>query len=449
VKSVKASGTIDNANATIGANNIALLTGPTTFGPATGNCAIPVRTGEHNLTLSATGEKPTAYSGFITGNGGVTFAAAGDKPGPRQPLEITGPAPSSYKGQTVLARGVVKLNKPAGVIAVPGGLAVGGSSPANAGDGVILGADGQFAPGAAVSLNGKAQPCFLDLAGHKTVLAKLTLEGQATIRTGPGGQLTVKQLLVDGKKIAAGVHKAPQPWLDGPCSVSVDPRIDVKGEYVVPNREIGAGNIANLTGDAMFGWQTATCDIDVITNGHTITIDSGEGNALCYTGAISGTGNVVLLSGPSRNNLKDMPLQLCGPKPNTATGKFLAAKGRVQLEKPDGTDAISGDVVVGGQGFNDCLHWLKSNQIKDTATITLINAGNSGGAYLSLNGCTETAAALVMAADTAVRTDSPDGHAGALTVKALTVNKVAKPAGTYTAATEKWIEGKGKVVVAP
>jgi hypothetical protein len=36
-----------------------------------------------------------------------------------------------------------------------------------------------------------------------------------------------------------------------------------------------------------------------------------------------------------------------------------------------------------------------------------------------------------------------------LTVKAITVNNVKKPAGTYTAATEKWLEGKGKIVVAP
>ena len=107
----------------------------------------------------------------------------------------------------------------------------------------------------------------------------------------------------------------------------------------------------------------------------------------------------------------------------------MAAKGRVQLEKPDGVDAISGDVVVGGQGFNDCLHWIRSNQIKDTATVTLLDSGNSGGAYLSLNGCNETVAALVMAAHTTVKTDSPEGRSGVLTVKSLTVNSVRKPAG--------------------
>jgi hypothetical protein len=314
---------------------------------------------------------------------------------------------------------------------------------------VVLAGDGQIAATATVTLNGTVQPCFLDLAGHKAVLARAIVDGRARILTGPGGRLTARQVLVDGRKIAAGTHRAPQAWLEGNGAVTIDPRVDVKGYVLNPNAEIGPDNVANMTGDTVFGWVTGTCAIDLITNGHTVTIDSGEGNALCYMGTISGTGNVVLLSGPSRNNLKDMPLRLGGDKPNTTTGKFMAAKGRVQLEKPDGVDAISGDVVVGGQGFNDCLHWIRSNQIKDTATVTLLDSGNSGGAYLSLNGCNETVAALVMAAHTTVKTDSPEGRSGVLTVKSLTVNSVRKPAGAYTAATEKWIEGNGKVVVAP
>ncbi|MEI7900623.1 MAG: family 20 glycosylhydrolase [bacterium] len=451
VKSISAAGVIDNANAVIGAGNIAVLTNATTFGPATGTCGIPVRTGNFNMTFCAAGDKPVAYSGFITGSGSVTFnAASGGQPAARRhPLEIAGPAANTYSGATVLSCGVLKLNKPAGVTAIPGDLSVGGSDKANAGDAVLLAGDGQIAPSATVTLNGKAQPCFLDLAGHKTDLAKVVIDGQAKIRTGAGGLLTVKQLIVDGKKAAAGNHKAPQAWLEGGGAVTVDPRVDVKGRYGNPNGQIGSGNIGNMIGDTELWVGVGTCDIDLITNGHTLTFDSGDGNALCYLGTISGTGDVVLLMGPSRTGFKDAPLRLAGDKPNTTTGKFIARKGRVQLEKPDGTDAVSGDVVVGGQGFNDCLHWINSNQIKDSATVTLINAGNSGAAYLSLNGCSEAVAALVMAANTTVRTDSPEGKSGALTVTSLTVNTVKKPAGTYTAATEKWIDGTGKVVVAP
>ena len=450
VKSVNAAGVIDNANTTIGANNIAVLTAATTFGPATGNCAIPVRASGFGLTFCAAGDKPVTYGGFITGASGVTWSASANEQAPsKHPLEIGGPAASSYPGPTVLTRGVLKLNKPAGVIAIPGNLIVGGATAANAGDTVVLAGDGQIAPSATVTLNGKAQPCGLDLAGHKLALAKVVVDGQAKIRTGTGGQLVVKQLVVDGVKLATGTHKAPQPWLDGTGAVTIDPRVDLKGRYGSPSVEIGEGNIGNMIADTAFVINVGTCDIDLVTNGHTITFDSGDGNALCYMGTISGTGDVVLLMGPSHTGYKDAPLRLAGPKPNTTSGKFIARKGRVQLEKSDGVDAISADVVVGGQGFNDCLHWATSNQIKDTSTITLLDAGNSGAAYLSLNGCNETAAALVMAPNTTVKTDSPEGKSGTLTVKALSVNKVAKPAGTYTAATDKWLEGKGKVVVAP
>jgi hypothetical protein len=191
------------------------------------------------------------------------------------------------------------------------------------------------------------------------------------------------------------------------------------------------------------------CDNDIITNGHTVTFNTGDGNPLCYQGAISGTGDVVFLSGPTHTGSRDAPLRLAGDRPNTTTGRFLARKGRVQLEKPDGVDAISGDVIVGGQGFNDCLFWMKSNQIKDSVNITLVGAGNNGAAYLHLNGCSETVASLTMTAGNVIKTDAASGARGVLTVRSLTIDGVRKAAGSYTSATERWIEGKGKVVVQP
>jgi hypothetical protein len=56
---------------------------------------------------------------------------------------------------------------------------------------------------------------------------------------------------------------------------------------------------------------------------------------------------------------------------------------------------------------------------------------------------------LTLTARDKVRTDAADGRGGVLTVRTLTVGGVKKPAGEYTAATESWIEGKGKVVVRP
>ena len=189
--------------------------------------------------------------------------------------------------------------------------------------------------------------------------------------------------------------------------------------------------------------------MDVVTNGHTLVLDSGNGNAFALAGSVSGTGNIEFFMGPSYTGFKDAPLPITGDRPNTTTGKFLVRKGRVQLEKPAGCDAISGDVIVGGQGFNDCLFWKQSEQLKDSVHIALIDAGSNGAAYLDLNGWTETAASLTLTSKNRVKTASPEGAIGRLRVKSLTLDGLAKPAGAYTSETESWIEGGGAVVVEP
>jgi len=80
---------------------------------------------------------------------------------------------------------------------------------------------------------------------------------------------------------------------------------------------------------------------------------------------------------------------------------------------------------------------------------TLLDAGNNGAAYLHLNGCQETAAGLTMTVNNRVLTDSAEGTGGVLIVNALTIGGVAKPAGTYSTNAEKWVEGKGSVIVRP
>jgi Glycosyl hydrolase family 20, catalytic domain/Glycosyl hydrolase family 20, domain 2 len=443
VKSVVVAGAVSDPDRTIGAGNIALLTAGTTFKLPEGDCSVNVATGEFPLTLVANSGK-SRYSGLITGNGAVRIEAAAD----HQPFEFSGTHTNSYQGATTLARGVLKLNKPENVTAIPGNLTLGGSAAENKDDGVTWGADGQLLPSAVVTLQG-SQPSFLDLNGRKVALSKVVLSSAALIRMGKGGRLQVKQLIVDGKRFKDGVYTAPQSWLAGMGTVAVDSRVDVKGVIGSPDVQIGQGNIANLIGNTKISYPASGCYFDVITNGFTLTLDSGDGNAFSCTGSISGSGNVEFFMGPSYTGFKDAPMHLGGDKPNTTSGKFFVKKGRVQLEKPKGVDAISGDVIVGGQGFNDCLFWKQSDQLKDSVNITLLEAGNNGAAYLDLNGCSETAASLTMTVHNKIKTDAPEGGSGTLTVKALTIGGVKMPAGVYSAAAAAWIEGKGKVIVRP
>ncbi|HVS40271.1 MAG TPA: hypothetical protein VMS17_32235, partial [Gemmataceae bacterium] len=443
VKTMDVSGTVDDPNKTIGADNVARLKAAATFKLPEGDCTVNAATGEFPLTLSADGAG-RRYDGLITGKGSVRIEGAAG----HQPVEFSGTHTNSYQGVTTIARGVLKLNRPSNATALPGNLTLGGSAAENDGDGVIWGADGQFLATAVVALQGD-RPSFLDLNGHKTTLGKVELSRAALIRTGKGGAMRVRQLIVDGKRLKDGDYAAPQSWLEGTGTVTVDARVDVRGVVGSPESKIGQGNVANLIGDTKICYPASGCDFDVITNGFTLTLDSGDGNAFSCTGVISGSGSVEFFMGPSYTGFKDAPLVLGGEKPNTTTGTFFVKKGRVQLEKPMGVDAISGDVIVGGQGFNDCLFWKQSDQLKDSVNITLLDAGNNGAAYLDLNGCCETAASLTLTVHNKIKTDAPDGRRGTLTVRALRIGGVNKPAGEYSAGTESCIEGKGKVVVRP
>jgi hypothetical protein len=442
---VDVSGTIANLNKAIGTGNIATLIGATVFKLPKGDSTMAVNSGDFPLTLSAT-ESNARYSGFITGSGSVRIEAGGQSG--RTHFEFEGTSSNAYKGPTTLARGVLTLNKPASSIAIPGNLTLGGSAAENKGDGVVWEGDGQIASSAIVTLEGD-QPSFLDLRGHQVTFTRLVLSPAGKVRTGSGGKLSLKQLVIAGKRMSDGVYTAPEAWLEGSGSVTVDARVDAQGVYGAPDVEIGRGNIANLTGNTKFAYPASAIDLDIITNDFTIAFDSGDGNAFSCSGSISGAGNVEFFMGPSYTGFRDAPLRLTGERPNTTTGKFFVRKGRVQLEKSAGVDAISGDVIVGGQGFNDCLFWTNSDQLRDTVNITLVDAGNNGAAYLDLNGKSETAASLTMTVHNKIKTDSADGKSGVLIVKSLTIAGVTKPFGTYTAATEKWIEGKGQVVVRP
>ena len=441
VKRVVVSGVIDDPNHTIGAGNLAVLKSASTFKLPDGECSVAA-IGDFPLTLISGGSK-AGFGGFLTGNVALRIESTVD-----HPLEISGLPSNSFKGITALAHGVLKLNKPANAIAIPGNLVMGGSALENKADAVIWMADGQIAPSAVVTLQGN-QSSYLDLNGHKVVISKLQLSKAGRVRTGQGGTLHLKQLFIDGQRLKDGTYQSSEPWMEGTGAVTVDSRVDIQGTIGSPEVAIGPGNIGNLTGNTKIAYPSSGGDFDIATNGFTLALDSGDGNAFAYSGSISGTGNVQFFMGPSYTGFRDAPMHLVGKKPNTSTGKFLVKKGRVSLGKPEGIDAISGDVIVGGQGFNDCLFWQNSHQLKDTVNITLLDAGNNGAAYLHLNGCRETAGSLTMTVNNKVLTDSAKGVSGELIVKSLTIGGVVKPAGTYSANTEKWIEGKGKVTVRP
>jgi hexosaminidase len=443
---VQVAGILEAPNESIGASHLAVLTGPATLHLPKGEFTTAIETKNFALTLVA--KEGANIRGLIAGSGSLRIEAPPAGETAERPVVMDGDTTNTYRGPTTLARGVLRLAKSTGRVAIPGDLSFGGSAPENRGDRVVWAADGQISAKATITVSG-TQPALLDLGPHHANVASVVLSKTGMIRTAAGGTLSTLQLWIDGKRLADGVYQRPQPWLEGAGQVVVDARIDVAGDYGNPDSEIGRGNLGNMTGDVRLAYPMSSTTVDFINHGHRLVLDSGDGNGFAYLGSISGNGEVQFFMGPSYTGYRDAPMHLGGDRPNTMQGVFRVRKGRVQLEKPPGVDAISADVVVGGQGFNDCLFWKNSHQVNDAANITLIAAGNNGAATLHLNGCDEAAASLTMTNRNKVITDSAAGRAGTLTVKSLKVDGADRPAGAYTSATEKWIEGAGKVIVSP
>jgi hypothetical protein len=418
------------------------LTGPTTVN-LTGDCADVYRTGNFTLSLGVDDKYRCYLSGFITGDGNLDVAS-GNENNPRTwHMEFGGTRANSYRGVTRLTRGMLRLAKPAGVTAIPGDLIFGGDAVTNKGDTVGLDNDNQIGEKATVTMAGD-KLSILAIGKHKQNILRMILSSAATVLTEDGGELRAKLVTVAGKAIPPGIYTSTSTkWIQGDGKVIVDPHTDVSGSLDA----LAPGLIARLTGDTLFGWGVLAFDIE--TNGHTVHFDSGNGNADTIAGSISGTGNVKFSMGPYHTGFRDAPMVLAGSKANTASGTYYVAKGRVQFQKPAGVDAIAGNVVVGGQGYNDCLRWENDEQIKDSAKITLIESPSNGASYLDLNGCTETVAALVMTPNNKIKTDSGAGKSGTLKIRKLTIGGVDQPPGTYTAARAPWLEGRGKVIVGP
>jgi hypothetical protein len=215
---------------------------------------------------------------------------------------------------------------------------------------------------------------------------------------------------------------------------------DFSGQIQNPNATIPAGDYGNLVGDGSFWWQTGTTSIDVETNGFIFTLNSGDGNNFNYGGVISGGGDVHFLMGPVWNGFANNPMYVSGPNSNTYTGVSYVRYGRVEMIKPDGVNALPGDVVVGGQGDNDRLRWGQNNQVADSASISML--GNFV-ATLDLNGYTETVNEVNLAANSIVET----GDGGILNVSSLIFDGAPLGPGQYDSS-NPFVLGTGFINVA-
>ena len=207
---------------------------------------------------------------------------------------------------------------------------------------------------------------------------------------------------------------------------------DPGGPGINIDAEVGVvGNSGRLIGQTQTHWSSGGFSAPLDLNGNTLIINSGNGNTMNASGAISGDGVVRVEGGGSQ------PIRIQGSTGNTYTGTTIVTNGTASLEKSSG-NALCGNITVGSTGTASLL-WTAADQINDASDVALVQTGS----LLDLAGFADTLGNLTLAAGTSVET----GTGGVLTVNLLTVGGTPMAAGTYTSAESAFVTGSGSVVV--
>ncbi|MEN9574821.1 MAG: hypothetical protein RL514_2676 [Verrucomicrobiota bacterium] len=170
-------GKLVNPNQQFGQDANYKLTGNTTFGWMTGTQAGDFDLNGHAFIVETGGGNRTVFSGVIAGMGSVEWRG-GSVP-QVAPSVLTGRAPNTFKGSFTLVNGVLDLDKPTGVDAIPGNLLIGAKGDAM----VKLNRAHQINDAAQVTLGGTGVSS-LDLQGHDEKFASLTLATHGVISLG-------------------------------------------------------------------------------------------------------------------------------------------------------------------------------------------------------------------------------------------------------------------------
>ncbi len=153
------------------------LVGDTTFDYKWGGGAGDIDLNGHAFVSDTGGGNRRVLGGAITGTGSVAWSGGGV---PQVcPSILSGDKPNTFKGTFTLINGVLDLDKPAGVDAIPGDLVIGTKGNAM----VNLLKSNQINDASNVTLGGP-EISWLNLNGHDETIASLTVNTHAVIEMG-------------------------------------------------------------------------------------------------------------------------------------------------------------------------------------------------------------------------------------------------------------------------
>ena len=174
-----------------------------------------------------------------------------------------------------------------------------------------------------------------------------------------------------------------------------------------------AGGTLQLAADFAGAWGTTT--LNVLSGGGTLDV-LATGAVTVTNLAASGSGDLVVRKAGTG------ALQLAGTTASTQTGLTTLTVGTLELNKTGANAIGAGGLKVASNAVAATVRNLASNQIADTATVTLINSGTAGAVVWDLNGFNEAIGSLEMTGVSTTNTKVLTG-VGVLTVNGnITLN---------------------------
>ncbi len=330
------------------------LAGDTTFGWLSGVQAGDFELSGHALVVDTGGGNRTVWSGSLSGTGSCEWRGGGV---PQvAPSILGGDKPNTFTGVFKLVRGVLDLDKPAGVDAIPGDLILGAADSAV----VRLAKSNQINDRCRVTLSGPGIN-GLDLQGHSETIASLTVNSQAVIDMG-------------GEPASLSVEDcSSSPW-------------DLTKTLTVFNFKPGKDNLVLGKGDKQLGKPQLA----------RIGFDKPAGMAAgLYTAKVTGSGQVV----------PDALVNAVNP-PFDVSPQAVAARARIY--QVPGLAALSGKASPLKAGltidfFGDSITWqntyidaidkaVKAGEGTRGKAVKLVNRGINGGGVLALRDGSDKAA---------------------------------------------------------
>lgn len=261
---------------------------------------------------------------------------------------------------------------------------------------------------------------------HQRIAADLELLGTATFVNENASEYEASSLRLLGRLVGAGtlvVGGAGNVSLRGDSSETFVGAVRIDGGNLLA-RSIGSlgapATVVTLTGGRLhlafrealpnpihveddatvwglgLSWLSGAVTVD---EGATLTID-GEHAVGLLTGVVSGVGELRLRAGRDPATDKVPNFAVAGDVANALRGAIRVERGALALGKPDGVAAIAHELVVGGSMDRAEVRLEASDQIADTARVTLIGPGT---VELQARGHREFAGPLELRTDAVLR----------------------------------------------